>query len=224
MDGRGAGFCIMLGSVPLGPSFLGSPSVKLSVAGCGGVGKGGSCVLIPDLVVMVKVGASDFFSSMKLASSSSNLLLTSIRGHPLPFPYVSYSLMVRYRRSDRPLEGKDHYRCLLQTSIPARTGFSNHIHQPHGILRSNRKSDVFFYSIPSFFFGKRVEAELGELIELPAVNSRYVVVKDLNQKIFLIKSLRAKMSRGVGSLAPVLLEEDASSSKRFLPAIARDSF
>ncbi|GJU28784.1 hypothetical protein Tco_1172373 [Tanacetum coccineum] len=28
---------------------------------------------------------------------------------------------------------------------------------------------------------------------------------------------------GVGSLVPVLLEEDASSSKRFLPAIARDS-
>nr|GEZ25424.1 hypothetical protein [Tanacetum cinerariifolium] len=29
---------------------------------------------------------------------------------------------------------------------------------------------------------------------------------------------------GVGSLAPVLLEEDASTSKRFLPAIVRDSF
>ncbi|GJV36075.1 hypothetical protein Tco_1408552 [Tanacetum coccineum] len=30
--------------------------------------------------------------------------------------------------------------------------------------------------------------------------------------------------RGVGGLVSVLLEEDASSSKRFLPAIARDSF
>ncbi|GKA58028.1 hypothetical protein Tco_0757216 [Tanacetum coccineum] len=29
---------------------------------------------------------------------------------------------------------------------------------------------------------------------------------------------------GVGGLAPVLLEEDASASKRFLPAIGRDSF
>ncbi|GKA59016.1 hypothetical protein Tco_0758329 [Tanacetum coccineum] len=33
-----------------------------------------------------------------------------------------------------------------------------------------------------------------------------------------------KVLGGVGGLAPVLLEEDASSSKRFLPAIARDSF
>ncbi|GJW07557.1 hypothetical protein Tco_1569980 [Tanacetum coccineum] len=31
-------------------------------------------------------------------------------------------------------------------------------------------------------------------------------------------------SGGVGGLALVLLEEDASASKRFLPAIARDSF
>ncbi|GJS22920.1 reverse transcriptase domain-containing protein [Tanacetum coccineum] len=58
MDGRGAGSCIMLRYVPSGPSFSGSSSMKLSVAGCGRVVKGGSCVLIPDLVVMVKVGAS----------------------------------------------------------------------------------------------------------------------------------------------------------------------
>ncbi|GJT01959.1 hypothetical protein Tco_0823128 [Tanacetum coccineum] len=56
MDGRGAGSCIMLGFAPSVPSVLVSPSVKLSVAGRGGAGKGGSCVLIPDLVVMAKVG------------------------------------------------------------------------------------------------------------------------------------------------------------------------
>ncbi|GKG51901.1 hypothetical protein Tco_0544539, partial [Tanacetum coccineum] len=38
------------------PSFSISSSVKLSVAGRGEAGKGGSCVLIPDLVVMEKVG------------------------------------------------------------------------------------------------------------------------------------------------------------------------
>ncbi|GKG54317.1 hypothetical protein Tco_0557840, partial [Tanacetum coccineum] len=37
---------------------------------------------------------------------------------------------------------------------------------------------------------KRAEAELGELIELPAVNSRYVVVKDLNQKPLLYPMMR----------------------------------
>ncbi|GJY72150.1 hypothetical protein Tco_0475853 [Tanacetum coccineum] len=63
-----------------------------AVVGGGGAGKGGSCVLIPDLVVMAKVGASG----------------------------LGVSLL--YRRSDRILEGKDHCRCLLQTSIPARIG------------------------------------------------------------------------------------------------------
>ncbi|GJT52341.1 hypothetical protein Tco_0978498 [Tanacetum coccineum] len=38
--------------------FLVSPSVKLLVGGCGGVKKGRSRVLIPDLVVMARVGAS----------------------------------------------------------------------------------------------------------------------------------------------------------------------
>ncbi|GKA93239.1 hypothetical protein Tco_0815225 [Tanacetum coccineum] len=33
-----------------------------------------------------------------------------------------------------------------------------------------------------------------------------------------------KVLRGVSGLVPVLLEEDASSSKRFLSAMARDSF
>ncbi|GJV43596.1 hypothetical protein Tco_1428132 [Tanacetum coccineum] len=110
MDGRGAGFCIMLGSAPLGPSFSVSPSMKLSVAGRGRAGKGGSCVLIPNLVVMAKFGASG----------------------------LGVSLL--YRRSNRTLEGNDHCKCLLQKSIPARMGCSAHIHQPHGILRSNRKS------------------------------------------------------------------------------------
>ncbi|GJR84950.1 hypothetical protein Tco_0155735 [Tanacetum coccineum] len=42
------------------------------------------------------------------------------------------------------------------------------------------------------FMDGDAEAELGELIELPEVISRYVVVKDLHQKPFLIKSLRAE--------------------------------
>nr|GEU68931.1 reverse transcriptase domain-containing protein [Tanacetum cinerariifolium] len=57
-DGQGAGSYVMLGSAPLCPSFLVSPSVELSVDGCGGTGKGLSLVLILDLVVMAKVGAS----------------------------------------------------------------------------------------------------------------------------------------------------------------------
>ncbi|GJR04734.1 hypothetical protein Tco_0527718 [Tanacetum coccineum] len=47
--------------------------------------------------------------------------------------------MVRCCRSDRTSEGKDHCRCLLRISIPTQTGCSVHIHQPYGILCSNRK-------------------------------------------------------------------------------------
>ncbi|GJQ96266.1 hypothetical protein Tco_0007405 [Tanacetum coccineum] len=175
----------MLGSAPSCPSFSVSPLVKLSIAGRGWVGKGGSYVLIPDLVVMAKVGAS--CSGVSLLSIAERI-----------WEYCS-------------------------------------------------RNSLWYWT---------TEAELGELIELHEVNLRYVVVKDLNQKPFLIKSLRTEMScklmilpvcsvgkvigfwkleelgrersckvlGGVGSLAPVLLEEDASSSKRFLSAIARDSF
>ncbi|GJS24645.1 hypothetical protein Tco_0453277 [Tanacetum coccineum] len=96
MDGRGMGYCVMLGS------FSVSPSVRLSVTGCGGDGKGRSCVLILDLVVIEKVSASG--------------------------------------------------------------------------------SGVSLF--------KRAEAELGELIDLPGVDPRYVVVKDLNHKPFLYPIMR----------------------------------
>ncbi|GJY69153.1 hypothetical protein Tco_0472135 [Tanacetum coccineum] len=52
------GSCVMLSSAPSAPSFLVSPSVKLPVASREEAGKGWSCVLIPDLVVMAKVDAS----------------------------------------------------------------------------------------------------------------------------------------------------------------------
>ncbi|GJW77140.1 hypothetical protein Tco_0138822 [Tanacetum coccineum] len=55
MDGRGASSCVMFGSAPSCPSFSVSLLVKFSVAGRGGAGKGGSCVLISDLVVMAKI-------------------------------------------------------------------------------------------------------------------------------------------------------------------------
>ncbi|GJU20066.1 hypothetical protein Tco_1153408 [Tanacetum coccineum] len=119
-----------------GSSFLVSPLVKLSVAGRGEAGKGGSRVLIPDLVVMTKFDASD------------------LRVHCL--------LTWRREVHGVMIVPKDHH--VLET--------------------------YSFYSIPSFFFSKRAEAELGELIELPAVNLRYVVVKDLNQKPFLYPMMR----------------------------------
>nr|GEV89184.1 zinc finger protein GIS2-like [Tanacetum cinerariifolium] len=54
----GGGFLCNAWFCALMPFFLGCPSVELSVAGRGEAGKGGSCVLIPNLAVMAKVGAS----------------------------------------------------------------------------------------------------------------------------------------------------------------------
>ncbi|GJV79946.1 hypothetical protein Tco_1515816 [Tanacetum coccineum] len=55
---------------PSGPSLSVSPLVKLSVVGRGGAGNGGSCVMIPDLVVMAKAGASGLGVSLLLIVES----------------------------------------------------------------------------------------------------------------------------------------------------------
>ncbi|GJZ21599.1 hypothetical protein Tco_0558638 [Tanacetum coccineum] len=105
MDGQGAGYCIVLGSAPLGPYFSVSASVMSSYVDRGGAGKG-----FGRIVYAILYGAGQAY----LLS-----LLT--------------------------LEGKDHHRCLLQISKPARPGWSACIHQLRGILRSSlRLGRVFF--------------------------------------------------------------------------------
>nr|GEW86931.1 hypothetical protein [Tanacetum cinerariifolium] len=211
MDGRGAGSCVMLGSVPSGPSFLVPSLVKLSVACCGGAGKGRSCVLILDLVVMAKVGTS---------GSRVSLLLIAER------IWEYYSRM-------------DHCRCLLQTCITARIGCSAHIHQPHGIqIRAEAKLGelielptvnlryALLMGLSSPCLNQRIKSLRAEMSH----ESTILHICSVGKVIGFLKSeeLRRECScnvlGGVGSLAPVLLEDDASSSKRFLPAIARDLF
>ncbi|GKA97443.1 hypothetical protein Tco_0825337, partial [Tanacetum coccineum] len=153
MDGRGGGgSCVMHGYAPLGPSFSVSPLVKLLVADCGGAGKGGSCVLIPDLVIMAKVGASGGL-----------LLLNAER----IWEYCS-------RNSLR----------------------------------------------------KGAEAELGELIELPAIDLRYVVVKafplrekwkNLNRDVSLVppsacvyKELDDSLVRAATTASSLEAEQDSA--------------
>ncbi|GJX55534.1 hypothetical protein Tco_0285431 [Tanacetum coccineum] len=143
--------------------------------------------------------------------------------------------MVGYRRSDRTSEGKDHHRC------PVRPGCSVCIHQPRGILRSSRK--LGRVALPpkwkrrSWVVTGRPIDRLGightlQFDSTPLLRGRYSV------KPFYRFPLREKWKKrsldvilvlcscwvlgGIGGLAPVLLEEDASASKRFLPAIAKD--
>ncbi|GJR04830.1 hypothetical protein Tco_0527814 [Tanacetum coccineum] len=127
--------------------------------------------------------------------------------------------------------------------MPARPGCSAHIHQSHGILCSSRKLGrpidhlgtgriLLFYSIPLLRSWKRIQTLLMGSSS-PCLNRR---IKSPGTRGILSNHsaafpLREKWKKhsldvlgGVGGLALVLLEEDASSSKRFLPAIARDSF
>ncbi|GJX38553.1 hypothetical protein Tco_0251856 [Tanacetum coccineum] len=148
--------------------------------------------------------AWDFFSSIKLASSSSNLLLTVHSGPSSPFSLHLLFPHGGYRCFDKTSEGKDHRICIPRTSILARPGWFACIHQPRGILRSSRRLgrvfqpnlsgmcfkiilvlDIIFNLIPPLIFGERAEAELSELIEFPTVVPGYVIVKDLYQKPFM---------------------------------------
>ncbi|GJV75091.1 hypothetical protein Tco_1506675 [Tanacetum coccineum] len=246
MDDRGTGSCVVICSVPSGFSFLVSSSVKLSVTGHSGAGKGGSRVLIPDLVVMARVGA--------LGSGVLLLLIAErIREYCSRNPLRCWTSM--YRRSDGILEGKDHCRCLLRISIPARMGCSAHIHRPHRILRSNRKLGCIASEMEETFMEGDGSSHRSSCHSAAfPVREKW---KNLNLDVFLVApSARIRMSResmillvcsvgkvtgfwkpkelgrecsckvlgGMGGLALMLLEEDASSSKRFLPAIARDCF
>ncbi|GJY92075.1 hypothetical protein Tco_0507857 [Tanacetum coccineum] len=180
-----------------GSSFSGSPWVKLSVDGCSGLGKGGSCVLIPDLVVMAKVGALDVSSRQAYLIRRVVLLtLISLMGSS------AVALLLRWKRrlwmvmvcpTDRLGAGRIllFYSILLlhhSTAFPLREKCKNlNLDMSHESM-----------TLPICSIGKMIgfwkQEELGG-------------------------ECLCKVLGGIGSL-----EEDASSSKRFLPAITRDSF
>ncbi|GJY21915.1 hypothetical protein Tco_0394481 [Tanacetum coccineum] len=112
-------------------------------------------------------------------------------------------------------------------------------------MSSHMSSWYWTYSSIRFqplFFGERAKVELSELVEFPLSwdmswkriqallmggillnHSTAFPLRERWKKCSLDVSLVVP-SAWVGGLAPVLLEVIASSSKRFLPAIARDSF
>ncbi|GJU34864.1 hypothetical protein Tco_1183218 [Tanacetum coccineum] len=160
MDGQGAGSCVMFGSAPSCPSFSVSPSVKLSVAGHGGAGKGGSCVLILDLVVMVKapLNVGGIVSEMEEMFRGGDMST-----HRSSW-YWTYSSILIYPSSSMLLESM---------ILPVCSGGM--------VIRFSKPEDVG-------------------------------------------RECSCKVLGGIGGLGSVLLDEDTSSSKRFLPPIARESF
>ncbi|GJX74046.1 hypothetical protein Tco_0312641 [Tanacetum coccineum] len=195
MDGRGVGSCVMLGLAPSGPSFSISPSVKLSVAGRGGARKGGSCVIISDLVVMAKVDASGFGHEvgelvLKLASDS---LFRAIL--PFSFTFAVPPWIKSLRAEVRSTRKK--------WSRNRETSLSHVVTKVGGILSSHSAS----------FPLRRKWRNLNLDVSLVAPSA-----------CMLSTILKCRVLGGVDGLGPVLLDEEASSSKRFLSAIARDSF
>ncbi|GJZ21331.1 hypothetical protein Tco_0558370 [Tanacetum coccineum] len=179
--------------------------------------------------------------------------LQPIQDHPLLFLDVCCSPMAGYRRSDRTSRERerDHRRCLPRTGMPARPGCSAHIHQSHGILCSSRKlgcmasemQETFmdgdrsshisswYWTYSSILF--HPSSSVLEMDPVGGILSNHSAAFPLREKwkkrsldVSLVapSTYISRVLGGVGGLALVLLEEDASSSKRFLPAIARDSF
>ncbi|GJX13716.1 hypothetical protein Tco_0205474 [Tanacetum coccineum] len=133
--------------------------------------------------------------------------------------------MVGYRCSDRTSEGNDDRRCLPRISKLARPGWSACIHQPRGILRSScrlgritseMEETLMVGDMSSHRSWKRVQALLMSSSS-PCLNRRIKSLRDEGENVHV------RFWEGL-ALTPVLLEVDVSSSKRFLPAIARDSF
>ncbi|GJQ95576.1 hypothetical protein Tco_0006715 [Tanacetum coccineum] len=150
---------------------------------------------------------------------------SSLRCHPLLFLYVCCSPMVRYRHSDRTSEGKGHYRCLPQIRIHVRPGYVACIHQP-------RKSLQVFIELGRVL-AHPLEYEFQGVVTChPQIPSWYAQFSQFESTLILVfnmaegpqfsvpgkcmyfESTRCRVLGGVGGVGPVLLDEDASSSKR----------
>ncbi|GJX96471.1 hypothetical protein Tco_0352269 [Tanacetum coccineum] len=212
MDGRGTSSCIMLGSAPSGPSFLVSPSVRLLDVDRGGAGKGGSWVLTPDLVVMVKVGSSSSGVSFFLIveriweNCSCNSLRCWSSISLIPFAW-DFGIVILIE----PQKG----RIIVDVSL-GQAYLLGHV----GLL-------AFIILVGSSI----VVTDWIWVALLPKWKKRSWVVTchptnslGIGHILQFDSTPLIRVLGGVGGLAPVLLEEDASATKRFLPAIARDLF
>ncbi|GJS39556.1 hypothetical protein Tco_0564599 [Tanacetum coccineum] len=193
MDDRGVGSCVVLGLAPLSFSSLVSPSVKLSVAGHGGAGKGGSRLLIPgNLVVMAKVGAS---SSRILLLLIDERIWEYYSRNPLrPFGAI-LSLFLLFVVP--PWRG-----CIafeMEETFMEGDGSSQRSHLGTGRI-------LLFYSILLLYRMSR-ESTIFPICSVGKVIG-FWKPEELGRECW------CKVLGGVGGLALVLLEEDASSSKR----------
>ncbi|GJW23198.1 putative reverse transcriptase domain-containing protein [Tanacetum coccineum] len=151
---------------------------------------------------------------------------------------IPYGAGQAYLLSLLTLEGKDHRRCLLRISKPAYPSWCACIHQPRGILRSSRRSGRIAFEMEEMLMGGDMSSHRSSWI---CYRERFIPkaicvshdggrggILSNHSAAFPLRERWKKrsldVSACVGGLAPVLLEVDASSSKRFLQAIARDSF
>ncbi|GJZ16676.1 hypothetical protein Tco_0552799 [Tanacetum coccineum] len=184
MDDRGMGSCVVLYYMPSGFSFSVPPSAKLSVSGCGEAGKGGSRMLIPDLVVN---GESWCFRQANLLGWVIQLTFIGLMGS---------SAVLANKVALLPRWKKRSWRVIVRPIDRLGTGRTLH-----------------FYSIPLLHLMSR------ESTILPVCSVGKVIGFWKPEE--LGRECSCKVLGGVGGLAPVLLEEDASSSKRSLSGSSR---
>ncbi|GKB20675.1 hypothetical protein Tco_0854598 [Tanacetum coccineum] len=199
MDDRGMGSCVVLCSMPLGFSFLVSPSMKLLVAGHGGARKARSRVLIPDLVVMARVGASVLgVLLMSIAERIWKILHSNLKSGCIA----------------SEMEETDGAEAELGELVELTVVDLRYVIQ------------ALLIGSSSLCLNRRIKslrAEMSGESTILSVCSVGTVIgfwkpEDVGREC------SCKALGGVGGLGSVLLDEDASASKRFLLAIARESF
>nr|GEX14959.1 hypothetical protein [Tanacetum cinerariifolium] len=185
-------FCTMLGSSPLGPSFSIVLPVRSVVVGCDGVGKGGSRVLVPDLVVIAK----------------------ALFRRPLNVAFTTSKIKEMFMDGDG-------------------SSYKSSWYWTYSSIRFQPSSSTLLYSMMRVLSGQVLEMDsgafdgfVGPLLELKDLISKERVGRMIGfwKPAELGRECSRKVLRGVDGLALTLLEEDASSSKRFLPAMDRDLF
>ncbi|GKD97039.1 hypothetical protein Tco_1380936, partial [Tanacetum coccineum] len=158
MDGRGAGYCLMLGSASSDPFFV-APLVWLADVDCYGAGKEDLGELFMQfLTVLVKHFSYTFCVGLLFEHKVGEHFFKPTSNSPFGaifsffFTFIVppwWGIVVL----DRTSEGKDHRRCLPRIGIPIQPGYSICIHQHRGIFRSSRKLGCIASEMEETFMG-----------------------------------------------------------------------
>ncbi|GJW79316.1 hypothetical protein Tco_0140998 [Tanacetum coccineum] len=216
MDGRRAGSCIILGSTSLGPYFLVAPSLWLADVDCGGAGKG-----FGRIVHAIPYGVGQALLQYLLCGTSFRNLKREDQHRYLPQKGIparpGYSACIH--RPHEILRSSRKLGCIASEMEETFMGSDRSIDRlgiGH-ILQFDPSSLALLMGSSSPCLNQRIKSLRDEMSRestiLPVCSVGRVI------RFWKLEGLgwecSCRVLGGVGGLAPVLLEEDDSTSKRF---------